>query len=458
MIERVRSYRITEEIGSGGMAVVYKGVQESLQRVVAIKALKTSMSSDENVVARFEREALSVASFQHENIITLYDYFRERGALFMVMEFVEGIDLYDLIERCNKIPTDVASIITLSVARALDYAHFRGVIHRDVKPANIIISKAGEVKLTDFGIARTEESDLTEAGIGLGTPAYMSPEQIIGDKLDHRSDIWSLGVVLYQMVTGSKPFVEDSQRSVMQRIRLEEPDPPRKTNPRVPRDLERIIFKCMAKSADDRYDSTQDLVIALEQYLAVHVKQNYRARMVVYLKDEELLSNDETVATLHPALIGHEYAGGRFRLRRSRNLKLPLAIALLGIAGGAALGMFVGRMDKRAGAQSDPNLTRVQVCADVKTPAKKGLLQVLAQPWAHVAINGEQRETTPHPPIALEPGRYTVTLTNPYGFEQIETEVTIESGKLATITRVLERANTPATKATKRAAKGRPPR
>ena len=168
MIERVGNYRITDEIGSGGMAVVYKGVQESLDRVVAIKALKTSMSDDENVVARFEREALSVASFQHENIITLYDFFKERGALFMVMEFVEGIDLYDLLERCDAIPTDVAAIIALQVARGLDYAHFRGVIHRDVKPANVILSKQGEVKLMDFGIARVEQSDLTEAGIGLG--------------------------------------------------------------------------------------------------------------------------------------------------------------------------------------------------------------------------------------------------------------------------------------------------
>ena len=222
MLERIGNCRIVEEVASGGMAVVYRAVQDPLGRTVAIKALKTSAAAEENVVTRFEREAKSLANLQHENIIHVYDFHRERGAMFIVMEYVQGIDLYDLLEKCGRLPYDVAAIIAMQVARALDYVHYRGIVHRDIKPANIMIARTGGVKVMDFGIARdTSFGDLTEAGTGIGTPAYMSPEQVLGDKLDARSDIFSLGVVLYQMVTGKKPFVEDERKSAMHKIRLE---------------------------------------------------------------------------------------------------------------------------------------------------------------------------------------------------------------------------------------------
>ncbi len=222
MIDRIGNCRIVEEIGSGGMAVIYKAVQESLNRTVAVKALKTSVAQDSQFAIRFEREALSVSSLQHENIIHIYDFHKLGGAYFIVMEYVEGIDLYDLLDKCPMLPPDVAAIIAMQVARALDYAHYRGIIHRDIKPANIMIGKNGGVKLMDFGIARDQAfGDLTETGTGLGTPSYMSPEQILGDKLDYRSDMFSLGIVLYQMVCGRKPFIEDDHKSVMHKIRLE---------------------------------------------------------------------------------------------------------------------------------------------------------------------------------------------------------------------------------------------
>src|SRR5215831_8695605 len=247
MLERIGNCRIVEEIGSGGMAVIYKAVQESLGRTVAIKALKSSVAVESQFAVRFEREARSVAALQHENIIHIYDFHKEGGNLFIVMEFVEGIDLYDLLDRCDTqpLPSEVAAIIAMQVARALDYAHYRGIIHRDIKPANIMISKQGEVKLMDFGIARDHAlADLTEAGTGVGTPSYMSPEQILGDKLDFRSDLFSLGIVLYQMLTGRKPFIEDDQKSVMHKIRLEKFPSPRRLNPQIPRELERIMGRC----------------------------------------------------------------------------------------------------------------------------------------------------------------------------------------------------------------------
>jgi len=434
VIERIGNFRITDEIGSGGMAVVYKGVQESLQRTVAIKALKTSVSTDENVVARFEREATSVASFQHENIITVYDFFHEQGALFIVMEYVEGIDLYDLLDRIRELSSDIAAIVSLQVARALDYAHFRGVIHRDVKPANIIISNLGTVKLTDFGIARTEASDLTQAGVGLGTPAYMSPEQIVGDRLDQRSDIFSFGIVLYQMLTGRKPFVEDDQQSAMQKIRNETPPTPRSLNPQINKELERIVLRCMQKLPDDRYATTQELVIALEQYLASHVNQNYRARLLMFLQEQGVFSNDETSATLHPALIG-DYLGKVPRLRIRSRARWPLALGAVAITFAALGAITISELRSRALVAQG----RSPACVTA-APVAPGFLRVLAHPWAHVEVDGKQLRTTPvEAPIPLAPGKHIVRLVNPF-FEAYETEVVISSKKVTSLARALRRA------------------
>lgn len=441
-IERVRDYRVTEEVGSGGMAVVYKGIQESLGRTVAIKALKTSMSAEDNVVARFRREALTVASLQHENLINLYDFFHERGALFMVMEYVEGIDLYDLLERCPRVPHDAAAIIALQVARALDYAHFRGIVHRDVKPANVMISKLGEVKLTDFGIARVQESDLTQTGIGLGTPSYMSPEQIIGDPIDHRSDIWSLGVVCYQMLAGEKPFVDGNQRSALQKIRLDRPTPVRKLNPDCPRDLESIVLRCVRKVPQDRYGSAQELVIALEHYLATRVSTNYRARLVTFLREHEVITADETSAMLHPALVGDNSTAGtgsRKAAVKSRGVRAWL-LALFTLAVGAAGGWLL--------AQRLPaellGITRHTVpSVQVESPAESdppGYLRVLAHPWAHIRVDGAPQATTPFAePIELEPGTHTVMLENPY-FEAQTHQIVIRQRETSVLTAALKRS------------------
>jgi serine/threonine-protein kinase len=415
------------------MAVVYKGIQESLQRTVAIKALKTSVSLDEQLVTRFEREATSIASFQHENIITVYDFFREQGALFIIMEYVEGIDLYDLLDRRGSLPDDITAVVSLQVARALDYAHFRGVIHRDVKPANMILSKLGTVKLTDFGIARVEASELTQAGVGLGTPAYMSPEQIVGDKLDQRSDIFSLGIVMYQMLTGKKPFVEDDERSAMQKIRNDTPPTPRQLNPKMDKELDRIVQRCMQKLPEDRYGSTQELVIALEQYLAVTVNQNYRARLLMFLREEGIVTPDETNATLHPALIG-DYLGKAPRIRIRHRARWPLAALALLVTVTALAAMVVAELRhrrQRSPSQPDP------ACRAVASIPEMGHLRVLAHPWARVEIDGKTETTTPFDtPIPLTPGKHTVRLTNPF-FEPIQEEVIITPRRLSVLTKTL---------------------
>ena len=436
MIERIGNYRILDEIGSGGMAVVYKGVQESLGRTVAIKALRSSVRLEDDAVARFEREASSLASFQHENIITVYDFFPQGGTLFIVMEFVDGIDLYDLREQCERLPSDIAGIISLQVARALDYAHFRGLIHRDVKPANIIVSRLGTVKLMDFGIAQVEESDLTRAGVGLGTPAYMSPEQIVGKRLDQRSDIFSLGIVMYQMITGQKPFEEDDQRSTMEKIRSFHPPSPRSLNPAAPRELEQIILRCMEKNPDDRYGSTQELVITLEQFLAAHVNLNYRARMMLFLKEHSVISEDEVKAVLHPAMIGGVVGQvPRLRVKRRTAWYLGSVVVATLLAVLVLVGVLVAQIQRVRNIKAPP-----PVRINVPVEQHSGLLRVVAIPWARVEVDGKVLATTPvDRALSLPVGRHDVKLVNPY-FKTEQRQVNIERDKTVSISVALSRA------------------
>ena len=427
MLEQIGNYRITEEIGYGGMAVVYKGIQESLGRTVAIKALRTSMATEKDAVARFEREATSMASFQHENIITIYDFFPHRGALFIVMEYVEGQDLYDLLEQSPRLPPDIVVIIALQVARALDYAHFRGVIHRDVKPANIILSKLGTVKLTDFGIARLGGSDLTWTGVGLGTPAYMSPEQVTGQRLDGRSDIFSLGVAMYQMATGQKPFEEDTQLSVLQKVRTLAPPAPRSLNPGLPRELERIISRCMAKSPRDRYGSTQELMGVLELYLAEHVNLNYRARLLLFLQQEGVLSEKELKATMNPALLGSPMSSGRKRRRFEVGPVLVLLSGVWMLVSVVLLALFALRPVGLG--VNDAAVSRQKTSSSVHASAAGGKLRIVAVPWAKVEVDGEVRAITPlDRALRLPPGKHTVRLLNPH-YQTSRHEVTVKGGE-----------------------------
>jgi serine/threonine-protein kinase len=422
MIDRVGNCRIIEEIGTGGMAVVYRAVQEPLGRTVAVKALKTAMAADPQFFERFQREAVFMASMQHENILHVHDLLNVGGTSFIVMEYVEGIDLYDLLERCQRLPVEVAAIVTLQTARALDHAHFRGVTHRDIKPANIMIAKSGTVKLMDFGIARHDDfMDLTEAGAGLGTPAYMSPEQIVGEKLDFRSDVFSLGIVLYQMLTGRKPFLEDDVRSVMHKIRLERYTSPRRLNPAVPRSLERILGRCLEKLPNNRYPSMQALIHDLEDFLASRVEGNYAARLVTFLLQEGMIGTREAEEILAP---GRGSAGRATQElpRSSRGLyAFQVALLVIIVACGSVLRLVYSAPEE----EGEPRQPRPAeaIAADA------GFLRVVARPWAHVFVDGQKVATTPVArKLSLPPGRHSIKLENPF-FVPHETELLVRSGE-----------------------------
>jgi serine/threonine-protein kinase len=417
MLERIGNCRIVEEVASGGMAVVYRAVQDPLGRTVAIKALKSSAAMEENVVTRFEREAKSLALLQHENIIHIYDFHRERGALFIVMEYVQGVDLYDLLEKCGRLPYDVAAIIAMQVARALDYVHYRGIVHRDIKPANVMISRQGGTKVMDFGIARdTSFGDLTEAGTGIGTPAYMSPEQVLGDKLDARSDIFSLGVMLYQMVTGKKPFIEDERRSAMHKIRLEKHVSARKLNPDIPRELERVIDRCLEKQPRDRWRSAQHMMMALERFLAKHVEMNHQARLVLFIRSQNVITELEAEEYLHPA-------GGAGSALQQPNMQARHVVRGGIVAHAITLGVLLLML----GLIHVAPLGATPAYSPIRQPGE-GYVRVNALPWARISIDGVAAGETPIArPIALRQGSHVVQFEHDW-YQPVKRNIEITAG------------------------------
>ena len=257
-------YQVTEKIGEGGMAVVYKGYQPSLNRYVAIKVLRQEMSQDEQLVTRFRREALAVAELHHPNILHVYDAGFAQGVYYIVMAFVDGGSLKELIMR-GSLDVDRAVSIGAQLADALHHAHELGLVHRDVKPSNVLLTREGRPLLCDFGIAKAvdESHGLTRTGTAIGTPEYMAPEQVQGQKVDARTDIYAMGLVLYEMLTGWVPFSATTPMATLYKQVNEPPPPLRQSNVSVPDWLEQTVEKALAKRPVDRYQHANELAEAL---------------------------------------------------------------------------------------------------------------------------------------------------------------------------------------------------
>lgn len=270
-MEQVGRYEIKELIGEGAMAQVFKAYDPQIGRTLACKILKKERSLDEEYVMRFMREAKAAGSFVHPNIVTVYDVGRHEDRPYIIIELVDGTPLDEVLRDSGKLPMTQALSIGVQLAKALDYAHAEGVVHRDIKPSNILLLGDGHtIKIADFGIAHIDEPDATrhtQAGTVLGTPQYMSPEQVMGTRVDGRSDLFSVGVILYQLFAGRRPFNADTMATLLYQITREEPPPLGEVAPDVPAGLQHIVGKLLSKQPERRFQTGNELAQALDREL-----------------------------------------------------------------------------------------------------------------------------------------------------------------------------------------------
>jgi serine/threonine protein kinase len=263
----IGGFKIEKELGRGGMGVVYKGHELSLNRKVALKVLSQRLCSDEEFIKRFKREAQVIAALNHPNIVNILSYGEEHGLYYFAMEYVRGKDLGQILKEKGSIPLKEALAIASQVASALAEAGPRGVVHRDLKPSNIMVDELGRAKVTDFGVAHFQDSEskLTQTGLFLGTPEYASPEQATGRPLDVRSDIYALGAVLYRMLSGRPPITGESPLAVVTKIATEPVTPIGQVNTALPEGVCRLIDKMMAKDAAARFQTPEEVVNSIER-------------------------------------------------------------------------------------------------------------------------------------------------------------------------------------------------
>src|SRR5258708_1838969 len=245
-------YRILRKLGSGGMANVYLAEDQELGRRVAIKILNDRHAGDEQFVERFRREAKNAAGLTHPNIVSIYDRGEAEGTYYIAMEYLEGRSLKELVVSRGPAPVNVAIEYAKQILSALRFAHRHGIVHRDIKPHNVLVDSDGRVKVTDFGIARAGTSQMTEAGSIVGTAQYLSPEQARGTGVDQRSDLYSLGIVLYELVTGKLPFNGDTPVEIAMKHLSQTPELPSSIRPELPHELDLVVMRALAKNPDDR--------------------------------------------------------------------------------------------------------------------------------------------------------------------------------------------------------------
>ena len=267
-MEKIGKYQIIEELGKGAMGVVYKAFDPDINREVAIKTIRIHMISEdlekEEIMKRFLREAQAAGKLQHPNIITIYDIGRENNMAYIVMQYIEGSSLQKMISSGEKYAVHRIIQLMSDLCDALSFAHQNGIVHRDIKPANILIDKNGKPYIVDFGVVHIEASTMTQEGTTIGTPSYMSPEQVMGKKIDNRSDVFSLGAILYELLTSKKPFGSESITTVIYRIIHEEPPSLTDVKQDVPPGFQHIINKALAKNPEGRYQTCNELSAELK--------------------------------------------------------------------------------------------------------------------------------------------------------------------------------------------------
>ena len=329
---RIAGYEIEQELAQGGMGVVYLAQQPSLERRVVLKTLRRDLAEDPTLEERFTREAQAAAGVHHPNVVVVYDCFSWRNERYIAQEHVDGKDVASVLEQLGRLEPRIVGLVALEVARGLEEIHARGIVHRDLKPANILLGRGGETKIADFGIALdTSGSSLTQTGHSMGTPIYMSPEQLRGARVDSRSDLFSLGVVLYEMLAGRRPFAEESAggEGLVERIEARRRTAVRRLAPRTPGALARLVERCLQPKPKRRFASTAELRRALERQLGQPSAADCRAEIAAWLWEQKVFKSAK----------GETRRSPRASAPRSTSWARRIAIPVLAAAG--ALGIWL---------------------------------------------------------------------------------------------------------------------
>jgi serine/threonine-protein kinase len=284
MRKTIGSYQVERELGRGGMGVVYLAQQPDLERLVVVKGLRRDVAEDPIACERFIREAQAASAIQHQNVVAVHDCFTVRGERFITLEYVDGVDLHTALGHVGRFPPKIAALIALEICRGLEEIHAQGIVHRDLKPSNVLLGRAGEVKIADFGIAIDGTAPaLTQTGHAVGTPFYMSPEQLRGARADARSDLFAMGVVLYEMLTGDTPFHVKGSGGLLDTIEAGHHQPVQRAAPATPRAMKKLIRRCLESKAARRPEDASELRRALDRALGAPAPADTRSRIASWL-------------------------------------------------------------------------------------------------------------------------------------------------------------------------------
>ena len=339
-----KNFRIIQTVASGGTAVLYKAIQVSLDRVVAVKRLHQHLTTDDNFTRRFVLEAKAAASLDHENIVRVIDFGVEDDCYQMVMEFIEGESLRDILERWRPINPEIALALVHQICRGLEHAHAKGIVHRDIKPGNVMLTKNGAVKIADFGLAKLTQGSSVHTAVDaiLGTPLYMSPEQAFGESVDQRSDLFSLGTVLYELLTGKQPFASENYMGVIQNIINLEVPGIREINPAVPEAVEEIVAKALARNRDERFQSAREFREAIERVLGLEGLNRALSTIPVLLErntDTRMIPMSATA--MSQSSINPRKSPSSAMARKKSKKPVWTTIGVLAAVAAAAAGYFV---------------------------------------------------------------------------------------------------------------------
>jgi len=399
--------QILRKISAGPIADLYQGVQEHLGRKVLIKALGLGILPSSPFAATLEREARLLAELQHPNVLQVYDLVRQENRMWTVLEWVDGFTARELLLQGSPLPLATCLAIALEVSVALEHAHAHGIVHRDIQPENILVSRAGHVKLINFTVAVDERlptaPELLDGSGGAFSTAYMSPEQILGEPADPRSDLFSLGLVLYELLSGISAFEHTASKSAAQRIRHERPEPLSRKVHGLPLALERTVARCLEKLPGDRFQSAREVTVTLEQLFRELGTGSTRKVLLGHLgqvgaAEEIPVSETPTPRQSLPSL--HD--------------PVPLTRPLLGLLLASVLLITGGSAFATLDASAEDHLVGKAQGLLTLSPSNLAHLRVVATPWASVTIDGVKVETTPFAaPIPLSSGVHYVRLEHP---------------------------------------------